>query len=104
MTNTKRLDVWLWRSRFYRTRLLAQRACLNGQIRINSRRVVKCHHLLREGDFLTLLQGKRIRVVQIVAMPERRGPASEAQKCYEDVVFNDSTQQSEGVSLFYPLR
>lgn len=95
MINRTRLDNWLWRSRFYKTRVLAQQACLRGHIRINRRRVVKCHYLLKEGDILTLPQGKRIRVIKVVAIPERRGPASEAQKCYEDVASSDKMQQPE---------
>ena len=69
---------------------------MKGRIRINSRRVVKSHYSLKEGDILTLAQGKKIRVIRIVTMPDRRGPASEAQECYKDVVYDDATQEPEG--------
>ena len=85
MSETQRLDKWLWQTRFYKTRGLAQRMCGAGKVRINSRRVRKAHYALKAGDILTFPQGSRIRVVRILAMPERRGPAVEAQRCYEDV-------------------
>lgn len=81
----QRLDKWLWQTRFFKTRGLAQRVCNAGKVRINSQRVRKAHYALRAGDILTFTQGSRIRVVRILAMPERRGPAVEAQRCYEDV-------------------
>jgi ribosome-associated heat shock protein Hsp15 len=81
----QRLDKWLWQTRFFKTRGLAQRMCSAGKVRINSQRVRKAHYALKAGDILTFTQGSRIRVVRILAMPERRGPAVEAQRCYEDV-------------------
>jgi len=85
VSNTQRLDKWLWQARFYKTRGLAQRMCAAGKIRINSQRIRKAHYALQEGDIITLPQGTRIRVVRILAMPQRRGPASEAQLCYEEL-------------------
>jgi ribosome-associated heat shock protein Hsp15 len=37
------------------------------------------------GDVLTFPQARRVRVVRILALPPRRGPAPEAQACYEDL-------------------
>ena len=34
---------------------------------------------------VSLWLSSRIRVVRILVMPERRGPAAEAQRCYEDI-------------------
>ncbi|HJN61954.1 MAG TPA: RNA-binding S4 domain-containing protein [Alphaproteobacteria bacterium] len=89
MSETQRLDKWLWQTRFYKTRGLAQRMCAAGRIRINSQRIRKTHYALKAGDILTFPQGSRIRVVRILAMPKRRGPATEARLCYEDI---DSTE------------
>jgi len=85
VSETQRLDKWLWQARFYKSRGLAQRMCTAGKIRINSQRIRKAHHALKSGDILTIPQGSRIRVVRILAMPERRGPAIEAQRCYEEI-------------------
>ena len=85
MSKTQRLDKWLWQARFYKTRGLAQRMCTAGKIRINSQRVRKAHYALNSGDILTFPLGSRIRVVRILTMTERRGPATEAQRCYEEI-------------------
>ena len=90
MSKTQRLDKWLWHARFYKTRGLAQRMCAAGKIRINSQRIRKAHYALKSGDILTLPQGSNIRVVRILAMPTRRGPAPEAQRCYEDIASADA--------------
>jgi ribosome-associated heat shock protein Hsp15 len=47
--------------------------------------ISKPHHRLRPGDVLTFAQGHTIRVVRVVALGTRRGPASEAQTLYEDL-------------------
>ncbi|MBT3171528.1 MAG: RNA-binding S4 domain-containing protein [Rhodospirillaceae bacterium] len=99
MSETQRLDKWLWQTRFYKTRGLAQRMCGAGKVRINSRRVRKAHYALKAGDILTCPQGSRIRVVRILAMPKRRGPAVEAQLCYEDVEGEEAPGMDANLSL-----
>ena len=94
MSETQRLDKWLWQARFYKTRGLAQRMCAAGKIRINSQRIRKAHYALKTGDVLTFPQGSRIRVVRILAMPERRGPATEAQRCYEEIEGDEAASSS----------
>lgn len=37
------------------------------------------------GDVLTFPQGRTIRVIKVVALATRRGPAPEAQELYEDM-------------------
>ena len=80
-----RLDKWLWQARFFKTRPLAASLAEKGRIRINQMRVSKPHYRLRPGDVLTFPQGKTVRVVRVVALGTRRGPASEAQGLYEDL-------------------
>lgn len=84
MTAT-RLDKWLFHARFYRTRPLAQAAAESGKVRLNGRRIDKPGHAVKPGDILTLGRGGQVMAVRIVALTERRGPASEAQKLYEIV-------------------
>lgn len=78
-----RLDKWLFHARFYRTRPLAQAAASAGKVRLNGARVDKPGHAIKPGDVLTLGRGAQIMAVRILALAERRGPASEAQKLYE---------------------
>ncbi len=80
-----RADKWLWYARFFKSRSLASRMCAAGKLRINSQLVAKAHAGVRIGDVLTFPQGPHIRVVRIVALGGRRGPAAEAQALYEDL-------------------
>jgi ribosome-associated heat shock protein Hsp15 len=81
--NQTRLDKWLFHARFYRTRPLAQAAAQAGRVRLNGVRIDKPGHVVKPGDVLTLGRGGQVMAVRIVALAERRGPATEAQKLYE---------------------
>lgn len=85
MTDTQRLDQWLWHARFFKTRGLATKLVAAGQVRIDGARVSKPAHAVRPGLTLTFPQAKRIRVVRIEALATRRGPAPEAQALYTDL-------------------
>lgn len=81
----RRLDQWLWYARFFKSRSSATRFCGEGRLRINTRVVAKAHHHLREGDVLTFVLSERVRVIRVVGLGTRRGPAPEAQGLYEDL-------------------
>lgn len=79
-----RVDVWLWRARFFRTRALAQDACETGVVRCQGHRIDK-GYAVKPGDVLTFAQGPRLRTVRVVALGERRGPSAEAASLYDDL-------------------
>ena len=81
----QRLDKWLWRARFFKTRGLAAELAGSGRLRINSEHVAKPAQPVRPGDVLTFPQGDRIRVIRIEALGTRRGPAPEARALYTDL-------------------
>lgn len=85
MTPTLRIDRWLWFARFFKSRSLAAKACTERRVRVNGTVVSKSNHQLRAGDVLTFPQGKEIRVVKVVELGTRRGPAAEAQTLYDDL-------------------
>jgi len=80
-----RLDKWLWQARFFKTRSLAAKMCAGGGIRIDGVPTQKAHAAVRPGQVLTFVQGRHIRVIEVLALAERRGPASEAQTLYRDL-------------------
>ena len=82
---TIRIDKWLWYARFFKTRGLASKTVAAGHVRVNSDRVSKASFSVGPGDTLTFPQGRVIRVVRIVDIGTRRGPAPEAQALYEDL-------------------
>ncbi len=79
-----RIDVWLWRARFFKTRGLALKAAEAG-FRLNGARSEKAHAKVRPGDALTFRQAGGVRVVRVRGLGARRGPASEAAELYEDL-------------------
>ncbi len=80
-----RVDKWLWQARFFKSRSLAQRLCARARMRLNGERVTKAHTLVRPGDVLTFPKGPHVRVVRVVELGIRRGPAVEARTLYEDL-------------------
>lgn len=80
-----RLDKWLWQARFFKSRALAAELITAGHVRVNSIRISRPGRDVSAGDVLTFPQGARIRVVRILALGQRRGPADEAQALYLDL-------------------
>lgn len=80
-----RLDKWLWYARFFKTRAMATRTIAGGRFRLNGEVMSKAHRAANIGQTLTFAQGAKIRVIRIVALGCRRGPASEAILLYEDL-------------------
>ncbi len=77
-----RLDKLLWYLRFTRTRPLAQALAEQGHVRLNGRRIDRAAQKIAVGDVLVVpLQGG-VRIIEILALPTRRGPAAEAMACY----------------------
>ncbi len=84
-TETLRVDKWLWHARFLKSRGLAAKLVSDGKLRINGERFTKPGKTVRPDDVLTFRLHDTIRIVRIVALGARRGPAPEAQALYEDM-------------------
>ncbi|NKB19837.1 MAG: RNA-binding S4 domain-containing protein [Alphaproteobacteria bacterium] len=80
-----RLDKWLWHARFFKSRSLAGKICGSGRIRVDGTSVEKAHYGVRIGQVVTFPQAHRIRVVKVLGLGTRRGPAPEARLLYEDL-------------------
>lgn len=80
-----RLDKWLWHARFCKSRAIAARLVADGAVRVNANRVTKPATPVRVGDGLSFALGGRVRVVRILGLGTRRGPAAEAQALYDDL-------------------
>jgi ribosome-associated heat shock protein Hsp15 len=81
----QRLDKWLWCARFMKARSDCARFVGTGLVRINRQPTDKAHARLRPGDVLTLPLSAGVRVVRVVALAARRGPAPEARLLYEEI-------------------
>ena len=80
-----RIDKWLWHARFFKTRSLAAKVVSGGKLRVNGQPISKPAYMVSTSDVLTFPQADNIRVIKVLAMGERRGPAPEAQQLYEDL-------------------
>ena len=78
-----RLDKWLWHARFFKSRAQATDAVAGGLVHVNDERV-KPSRDIKIGDQLYITRSDNRMEVTVVGIPQRRGPASEAQKCYEE--------------------
>jgi ribosome-associated heat shock protein Hsp15 len=81
----QRLDKWLWCARFMRARRDCTALVAQGFIRINRQPTEKPHARLRVGDVVTVPVHATVRVVRVVALAPRRGPATEARLLYEEI-------------------
>ncbi len=84
-----RIDRLLVYLRFSRSRSAAQALIDTRALRCNRNHVQRGADLARIGDVLTLALGGTVRVIELVALPARRGSPAEARSHYREVdVFN----------------
>jgi|EP01030_Chromulinospumella_sphaerica_P006060 ribosome-associated heat shock protein Hsp15 len=83
VTETMRLDKWLWCARFYKTRSLATEEISKGRVTVNGQQAKPARDL-RCGDTVALRQGPVARTVLVRALSGARGPAPVAQLLYEE--------------------
>ena len=83
MTDTVRIDKWLWAARFFKTRSLATAAVDNGKVRANEERV-KPSRNLKTGDVLQIDNGSTRWEVTVLALSDVRGSATMAQTLYAE--------------------
>lgn len=76
-----RLDKFLQVSRLIRRRASANEACDAGRVQINGR-VAKAGSAVRPGDVITLTWGRKVIRVEVLDVPERAVPASQARNIY----------------------
>ena len=81
MTDTIRIDKWLWAARFFKTRGLAREAIKGGKVQLDGHRV-KPGRTLSEGDRLTVRRGDDEIVFTVTDLGERRLSAALAQEKY----------------------
>jgi ribosome-associated heat shock protein Hsp15 len=80
-----RIDRFLFFIRLAKSRTLAQSIVEEGHVRIDGKRVEKSSEEVRSGSIIALPLHDRVRVLRVLKLPTRRGPASEAHACYEEL-------------------
>ena len=81
-----RVDVWLWRARFFKTRSMAARFVEESRVRLSraghETRLDKASRSVKVGDALVFAVGGKLIAVKVEALGERRGPPAEARTLY----------------------
>ncbi|HOB12670.1 MAG TPA: S4 domain-containing protein [Novosphingobium sp.] len=77
-----RIDKLLWFLRLAKSRSAAQALVGEGHIRLNGRRIERAAQGVAVGDVLVVPLPRGVTVIELAALPSRRGPAGEAQSCY----------------------
>lgn len=80
-----RVDRYLHCIRLVKSRTLAQGVIDAGHVRIDGKRVEKPSEEVRVGSVIALPLHGHVRVLRVLDLPDRRGPASEARTCYEEL-------------------
>ena len=85
-----RIDLFLHRIRLAKSRSLAQAIIEQGTTRIEGKRAEKPSDGVKVGSVIALPLGGRVRVIRVLTLPERRGPASEARSVYAEIDENSA--------------
>jgi ribosome-associated heat shock protein Hsp15 len=78
-----RADKWLWAARFYKTRSLAAEAIAGGKVQVNDERIKRAKPM-QVGDEVRIRLGPYEHQVVVRALSDRRGPATDAARLYEE--------------------
>lgn len=80
-----RIDRFLFFIRLVKSRTLAQSVIEEGYVRIDGKRVEKPSEEVRVDSVIALPLRGKVRVLKVLSLPARRGPASEARSCYQEL-------------------
>ncbi len=80
-----RIDRFLFFIRLIKSRTQAQGVIDGGHVRIDGKRVEKPSDAVRVGSIIALPLRDQVRVLRVLSLPSRRGPAAEALACYEEL-------------------
>ncbi|MBU1348066.1 MAG: RNA-binding S4 domain-containing protein [Alphaproteobacteria bacterium] len=97
--NSVRVDIWLWRARFAKTRGLAAALVEGGAVRLTHQgrqtRLDKPSRVVHAGDQITFARDGRVTAVRVEALGQRRGPPAEARALYVPLSEDPPVQHAE---------
>jgi ribosome-associated heat shock protein Hsp15 len=89
-----RVDRFLFFIRLLKSRTLAQALIEEGHVRIDGKRVEKPSEDVRIGSVIAMPLHGQVRILRVLSLPERRGPAPEARSCYEELGIDEKSSAS----------
>ncbi|MEO6354098.1 MAG: RNA-binding S4 domain-containing protein [Oxalobacteraceae bacterium] len=94
MSDSVRIDKFLWAARFFKTRSLATDAVAEGRVRLNGART-KPARGIKVGDTFTANNGATEWEAVVLALSEVRGSAVQAQALYCETEASSARRQAE---------
>lgn len=82
-------------ARFVKHRSDADALIAGGHVRLNSNRIAKTGHAIKRGDILTLTLYSGVRVIRVLGLAEKRGPATAAQLLYENLAVHQTAASAD---------
>ena len=93
-----RVDKWLWAARFFKTRGLAVDAIDAGRVSVNGERA-KASKTVKPGDSLVIRRPPYEHAVKVLGVSDRRGPAPDAQKLYEETLESRARREATAAEI-----
>ena len=87
-----RIDRWLFTVRLFKSRSAGADAVSGGRVHLNGERV-KPSHAVKRGDSVTFCRSAVLFECVVAAIPPRRGPASEAARCYDETPASNARRE-----------
>ena len=100
----QRIDKWLFFARVVKSRSLAAKLAQSGRVRVNREKIDQASRIVRAGDVLTITLDRQVRILAVLAPGERRGPAPEARKLYDERTPPSPPAAASMPSMLVPLR
>lgn len=94
MSNTARIDKWLWAARIFKTRSIAASACKNGRVTVGGVNV-KPSHTIKEGDVVDVRKPPITYSFRVIKTIEQRVGAKLLPEIYENVTRKDQYELLE---------
>ena len=91
---TVRIDKWLWAARFFKTRSLATAAIKGGHVELDGHKA-KASAAVRAGQMLKIKKPEQVFDVEIIAVSDKRGPASQAEQLWQETPESQKRREDE---------
>ena len=91
-----RLDLFLFYIRIFKSRNLASKFINSNRLRVSDQVTQKPHKLISISDILTFTIHDRIRVLEVIDIPMRRGSYVDSLNYYNDISPVETKEEKEG--------
>lgn len=83
--NHQRLDQWLWQVRIFKTRHLASKAIISGNIKVDTKITKKTHFLITIGSIIKVFKTFYLKDIEVIKLPSRRISPKEVNLYYLEI-------------------